>query len=572
MNLSKIKREEMLDFLDELRKEHDDKESLRALNEIETALTEKKYGLVWEEHSEKVDEMLEHNIPIFVEDEVRKIVSDENKPFNFLLEGDNLHSLKLLEKTYKGKIGVIYIDPPYNMGKDDFIYNDNYVDKEDGFRHSKWLSFMNERLRIAHNLLSDDGIIAISIDENEFAPLKMLCDEIFNEDNNLINLHVQVRYANKSLNEKNDWQPLMEYVLIYAKNSDDFEANRPFEEYNIKGFNQEIIELTEGEELEINNKKVVIFKKGEWKRVKKKKPDINLLKATWITGSIYSDTGHGTNYQKIVEPRYEIDGYGSLYKIYGLGEDGLGYRYMRNPNSARYTKGEMFTGVPLERLKEMESDEGSKKYKPIVNYIDYSAEFGNIRHEGNMPFNKGKKPVKMIKEIINYHKGKDIIVLDFFAGSGSTGHAIEQLNKEDGGTRKYILCTNNENNICEEITYKRLTNIQKELPHNLKYYKTDFIPKITDDENVKEKMLKNIKPLIELEYQTEIDNIHNIIVMEEKDIMSVLENALNGVNVFVSSDIMLSQEEKTLASKKGINIITIPEYYYKDELREVGEL
>lgn len=109
-NLSKIKRERMLEYLEKLKLQNTDDESIRAITEIENALNEKKYGLVWEEHSEQVDEMLEHNIPVFIEDEERKIVADEDQPFNFLLEGDNLHSLKLLEKTHKGKIDVIYIE------------------------------------------------------------------------------------------------------------------------------------------------------------------------------------------------------------------------------------------------------------------------------------------------------------------------------------------------------------------------------------------------------------------------------------------------------------------------------
>lgn len=182
-NLSKIKREKMLDYLEKLKEINNDDENIRAITEIENALNEKKYGLVWEEHSEKVDEMLEHNIPIFVEDVNRKITANENEPYNFLLEGDNLHSLKLLEKTHKGKIDVIYIDPPYNTGYKDFIYDDCFVDKTDGYAHSKWLSFMEKRLVIARELLRDEGVIFISIDDNEQAQLKLLCDSVFGEDN-----------------------------------------------------------------------------------------------------------------------------------------------------------------------------------------------------------------------------------------------------------------------------------------------------------------------------------------------------------------------------------------------------
>lgn len=166
-NLSKIKREKMLDYLEKLKEINNDDENIRAITEIENALNEKKYGLVWEEYFEKVDEMLEHNIPIFVEDETRKIIANENEAYNFLLEGDNLHSLKLLEKTHKGKIDVIHIDPPYNTGNKDFIYDDSFVDKTDGYAHSKWLSFMKKRLKIAKELLKENGIILVSIDKNE---------------------------------------------------------------------------------------------------------------------------------------------------------------------------------------------------------------------------------------------------------------------------------------------------------------------------------------------------------------------------------------------------------------------
>ena len=160
-----------------------------------------------------------------------------------------------------------------------------------------------------------------------------------------------------------------------------------------------------------------------------------------------------------------------------------------------------------------------------------------------------------------------------FAGSGSTGHAVEQLNAETGGNRKYILCTNNENQICEKITYKRLSNIQKELPHNLKYYKTDFIPKTNkEDESIKEQMLETIKTLIELENHIEIDNTNNIIINDEELLRDHLNNALDGINIYITSDIMLSQEEKAIADRKNIKLIEIPEYYYSSELREVGEI
>ncbi len=215
-NLSKIKSEKMLDYLEKLKEINNDDESIRAITEIENALNEKKYGLVWEEHSEKVDEELVHNIPIFVEDENRKITANENEPYNFLLEGDNLHSLKLLEKTHKGKIDVIYIDPLYNTKKDGFTYSDTLVDGSDSFRHSKWLSFIEKRISLSKELLSNKGIIFISIDENEYAPLKMLCDDIFGENNFVENIIWNKRVPKNDKGIGN----IHEYIIAYVNNPD----------------------------------------------------------------------------------------------------------------------------------------------------------------------------------------------------------------------------------------------------------------------------------------------------------------------------------------------------------------
>ncbi len=166
-NLSKEKRQRMLEFLQKLRQEHTDDESIRAFSEIENHILDKKFGLVWEEHSEQVDNLLKENVPVLCEDHERRLCKDPSLPWNFIIEGDNLQALYLLEKTHKRKIDCIYIDPPYNTGARDWKYNNNYVDTNDSFRHSKWLSMMNNRLTIAKNLLSPDGSIICAIDENE---------------------------------------------------------------------------------------------------------------------------------------------------------------------------------------------------------------------------------------------------------------------------------------------------------------------------------------------------------------------------------------------------------------------
>ena len=166
---------------------------------IKLLRSQKKYGLVWEDKPEDAEQRMVNEQPVLVEVPERAIISDDAEaPNHILIEGDNLEALTALSYTHAGKIDVIYIDPPYNTGNKDFMYNDSFVDKEDGFRHSKWLSFMDKRLRIAKKLLSDDGVIYISIDDNEVSALTFLCDEIFGEQNHLTTFHIQVRYGNYS--------------------------------------------------------------------------------------------------------------------------------------------------------------------------------------------------------------------------------------------------------------------------------------------------------------------------------------------------------------------------------------
>ncbi|WP_277285244.1 site-specific DNA-methyltransferase [Sneathia sanguinegens] len=567
MNISKERREKLIKYLKKLKEGKED-EDIRIISEIEKALNEKKYGLVWEEHSEKVDEELKTNIPVFKEVEERKIEKDKEKAYNFLLEGDNLHSLRLLEKTHKGKIDVIYIDPPYNTGskEENFKYDDNRVDKNDAYRHSKWLSFMEKRLRIAKELLTEEGVIFISIDDNEQAQLKLLCDEVFGEENYLSTHHIQVRYTNKSLNEDSDWQPVMEYVYIYTKSKFLFKANKPSEDYDLSKFKYKIKELTNGHTIRIADRDVTIFKSGEWD-IAEEDGSINGLKETWASGSIVRQGGTAAEFlSKYLIDRKEIDGLNVLYKIHGMGVtgDGLGYRYVTGPKKKNAIRGKFYTGVPIERREELITGI-SIKTKPIPNYYDFSGDFGNIRHEGKVSFNNGKKPIKLLKELINYHMNKNAIILDYFAGSGTTGHAVVQLNKEDGGNRKYILCTNNENNIFEDVTYKRLCNIQEELPHNLKYYKVDYVSK--SDEEVYEKLNEHIQEMVNLEEGKEVK-----VIYDEEEVEKVLEESACDSSVYIMGGIMLSGKEQKIVEKKRIKIKEVPEIYYRNELKELGEI
>jgi len=570
-NLSQIKRQKMLAFLDTIREEHkDDDDMLIALGEIESELNAKKYGLVWEQHEEAVDVKMKTHIPVFTEVPEREITAAPGEKYNFLLEGDNLHSLRLLEKTHNGKIDVIYIDPPYNTGNKDFMYDDNYVNDLDAFRHSKWLSFMSVRLRMASKLLSAKGFIFISIDDKEAAPLKMLCDEIFDETNYEKTDYIQVRYPDKTLKSDMKYHKEIEQVLVYRKTAMATPYLQPLE-YDYGKFIYEIEELGNGKEMVLGNKRVVLFQKGEWKLVKHKEGFKSGLKEIWATGTILNGNSSGRFFRDYLTGRKDIDGLGLLYKVYGVGSDSLEYRYFTGPQKVTATKGKYYQGVPVDKL-----EEGSTKISPIPNFYDMAGDFGNIRHEGGIAFNSGKKPIKMISMFLKYFERKDITVLDFFAGSASTAHAVLSLNQEDGGSRSFILCTNNENNICTNTTYPRIANVINGygnvpgIASNVKYYRTDFVAKDADD--ISDELLAHVAEMVQLEHGVKIDSNEYLLVLDD-DAADTLEEHWSDYPkvraLYISKNVLLTTEQNALFSTVEIHII--PDYYFKFEMQEVGE-
>ena len=518
MNISKEKREKLIKYLEKLKEGKED-EDIRIISEIEKALNEKKYGLVWEEHEEELDKQLVHNIPVFKEIEDKKIVWDNTNDFNFLLEGDNLHSLKLLEKTHKGKVDVIYIDPPYNTGNKDFIYDDNYIGSDDGYRHSKWISFMDERLKIAKELLSDEGVIFISIDDNEYAQLKLLCDGIF-EENNFLGTYIK----QSKVGGGNDSKFIVkehEYCLCYAKNiistkpmyikhSDEYLKRYKEEDSNGRFFWDTFARP--------GLKNPIIYDIIA--------PDGTIINNGWIRSKERFEREYSEGKIKIVKKK--DDKWSVQFKQY-LNKNG------KTPRSMT-----MDFGGTTEGDKELKNIFGKK----VFNY---------------------PKSIKYLTTLISTIDNKNATILDYFAGSGTTGHAVVQLNKEDGGNRKYILCTNNENNICEDVTYKRLSNIQEELPHNLKYYKVDYVSK--SDEEVYEKLNEHIQEMVNLEEGKEVK-----VIYAEEEVEKVLEESACDSSVYIVGGIMLSGKEQKIVEKKRIKIKEVPEIYYRNELKELGEI
>lgn len=548
-NLSQEKRNRMLSFLESLREVNkDDVSSLRAINEIEQVLNEKKYGLVWEEHTELVDELVEKNVLIFNESRLKQIKKENNDVYNFLLEGDNLHSLKLLEKTHKGKINVIYIDPPYNTGNKDFKYNDQFVDSNDAYAHSKWLSFMSVRLQIAKKLLSDDGIIFISIDDNEQAPLKLLCDEIFGDTNFIGQLHWKRKKQPSYLH--GNIAGVMEYITVFAKNRVKAPklaiATTTDSTTRVDNASNQasVREIKAGIRVKLASD-IMCISKGVYK---------NKTMSTEFLDDVYIENGRTKNSFRAVA-KYR-DSQERINQF--CDEDVLfitkNYSFRRDKLQADLNNRKAITDLLLDWGDNQDAD---KEFKAIIKTDNFSY----------------PKPSSLIYNLIKSYGENDITVLDFFAGSGTTGHAVARLNSDDGGQRKYILCTNNENNICEEVTYQRLVNIQNELPHNLKYFKTGFISKAVNTSLI-DNLLDYIRPLVELEYACDIDNsLMRIFLNEDEFDMFMEDNEdITLKRVFLASDIFMSSEQEQKLAEANCEIIRIPEYYYRDELIETGDI
>ncbi|MCH8475513.1 MAG: site-specific DNA-methyltransferase [Opitutales bacterium] len=428
--------------------------------------TKKKYGLVWEDKPEQVEEDLRTRLPVLKEVKERAIINDtesEKHPNHIIIEGDNLHALTALSFTHEGKIDVIYIDPPYNTGNKDFIYNDNYVDKDDSYRHSKWLSFMNRRLKVANKLLSDSGVIFISIDDNEQAQLKLLCDDIFGE-NKLVGI-VTVAKGTTTGQDAKSFGSSCDYLLVYANN-----------QFKLGKF-------------EMSEKDVKRFSRSD------EKGAYSILQ--WRkTGNNDRREDRPNLYYGVVSPNGQ--------EVYPIGPTGYESRWRGSKKSfLEYEKDNMVEWVV-----------SSGEWKPYLKY--YLEGRGKapsnlwIDIEGNKKatielkeifknnlFNN-PKPTDLIDKCLQIAINKDSLILDFFAGSGTTMHAVIKRNLTDSGSRKVILVTNNENNIAEEITYERNKRVIRGYKNskgqkveglknnNLRYYQCDFVERTPTLNNKRE--------------------------------------------------------------------------------------
>lgn len=602
-NLSQLKRERMLAFLQKIKDEHrDDDDMLIALGEIESELTSKKYGLVWEQHEEAVDVMMRDNIPVFTEVPEREITAAPGQGYNFILEGDNLHSLRLLEKTHKGKIDVIYIDPPYNTGNKDFVYDDAYVEDLDGFKHSKWISFMSERLKIARNLLTSDGVIAISIGYQEVHNLVVLCQEMFDTKQvTCVTVQTSGGKPNGGFNY------VQEYLVFIAPR--DFEPNTMNFTGGIERSPFEGLTLSTFTKVTRPNQAYPIF-------IDKKTMNIVGIGKT-LTERINEGSYTGELEDFPFDYDEAPDGTVALWPISSKGAECV-WRLIPSRLKRDWEKGYIKVGKNKSKAN---PNEFSVQYLPegVIQKVE-SGELEVVGKEPNAPtlvFGKNKtvgseiptiwtekdfyttkgtsgakdifgdkrfsypKPLELITEILRAISKKNSIILDFFAGSGTTGHAVIELNAEQHSDRRFILCTNNEGAICEKVTYPRIKTVitgkrddgseyAMGLPANIKYYHTDFISK--DDEYLSDALLEHIREMIQLEHGVKIDGSQYLMVMsdEEADELQAHWGEYEGVKaIYASKEVLFTTEQNALFA--GVEIHTIPDYYFNFELKEVGE-
>ena len=551
-NISKEKRDILVNKIKEIKQfiasspqDENTATLLSYIADIEKDIKAKKYGLVFEEHKEKIDEILESNTPVLSEE--KDLFIDNGGQMNFLIEGDNLASLQLLEKTHKGIIDIIYIDPPYNTGNKDFIYDDNYIGDDDSYQHSKWLSFMEKRILIAKKLLTKKGLIFISIDESELANLICLCNEIFNEDN-----FVSLFTRNSSSGEKTSIYNInknQDYVLVYCCNSDEFKKSRI-----IKGVKKTFEEFSNPDN----------DPKGPWKK------DSLLIK---IDGGRYGYARYG-----ITNPYTNITYYPPVYydetnrKQWHYIEET--FNKLKEEGKVVFEKQEKKNGYAFYIKKYL--SEVQKEYSNVNSLFLISPEYQNTKgtkilkdiFQKNNVFSYSK-PVSLIQDLVALIDNSNATILDFFAGSGTTGHAVMKLNSEDGGNRKFILCTNNENNICRDVTYERIKRvIEKEnYKASLKYMKVDFVP-ISDKlyYEYADELLKHIKELVELENGINFDgNKELAIILTEED----LDNFTNNITgecktIYLGHNVLPTEEQEKLFKKYEIKINIIPDYYYRN--------
>ena len=533
-NISKQKREDLLNKIKEIRafisaapQDENTGNLLSYLSDLEKDVNGKKYGLVFEEHREEIDEVLDTHTPVLTED--ADLFIDHGGQMNFLLEGDNLAALKLLEKTHRGNIDLIFIDPPYNTRNGDFGYDDSRVDLTDTFRHSKWVSFMSERLLVARRLLKNDGVIFIAIDDNEQAALKLLCDQLFGEENFLASIIWQHSIQPKGYS--GTFSVHHNYILCYQKTAQFVLNSLPRTDEDNKAYAN---------------------------------PD-NDPRGRWRSGDVRNALYRPNLIYDIISPS------GNVIKPCANG-----WRWSKETVEEKIKSGEIIFSKDETRIIRKIYLDTLEGRTPET--IWFGKDVGTTRSAmseikeifGSSAFGT-PKPTSLIERTLRLISRTDATVLDFFAGSGTTGHAVMKLNAEDGGTRRFILCTNNENGICRDVTYERIRRVidKEDYAASLKYYKVGYVP-ISDRMYYEyaDELLRHIRELVELENGINFTGNEEIaIVLTDEELEIFLDD--EGIckrcrKLYMGHDVLLDAQQAQALQEYNIAVNVIPDYYYKE--------
>ena len=488
---------------------------IELIKEINESNKKIKYGLIWENEIEKEDcvELVKNQIPVLKKELSIKNTQDDQE--NIIIKGENYHSLVILNQLMgDGYIDIIYIDPPYFTGNEDFAYNDNFVNKDDAYKHSKWLNFMEKRIVLSKNLLKNDGLFFVSIDDNEQANLKLLCDKIFGEAN-FVSQFIIDKTA-QGANQSKTFKTQHEYCLLYKKELDtkvnsDLEQESDPKKYKYKD-KKGIYAITNSFDsinspLSSNkNRGYTIYYNPET-HIATIKDEYNRSNGTFND----YDAKLLSNGFLAIRPGIRK---GVQYPWNWIAERFL--NEYKEELVFRKNKQGSYQVLHKNRATGKVKDTTIKKFDTRL--------YGNqllVDIIGDKKFTFPKS-VDMMKWLISKHVNKDAKVLDYFAGSGTTGQAVIELNQEDGGNRSFILCTNDENNICTDVTYPRLktviTGIRPDgskysdgIKANLHYYKTDLIPNSGNSDQSKYDLLENVNHLLCIR-----ENVYDLIDKSDK--------------------------------------------------------
>ena len=632
-NLSKMRRDRLIAYIERLKQEHTDDESIMLFNELENALTEKRYGLVFEEHSEEVDEMLVNHVPVLTADPERRLCKNPMLPWNFIIQGDNLQALYLLEKTHKGKVDCIYIDPPYNTGAKDWKYNNDYVVKEDDYRHSKWLSMMKSRLELAKKLLNpENSVLIATIDEKEFLHLGCLLEEIF-PTANIQMLSITMNHAGTG--RKSDFARVNEFAFYVRLGSAEILPEYQYGE----GHTSVLWDVLRRSELS-----------NTWDKTKSQFYPIFINDKTGKIHSVGEPLIFGVDkMEDVVVPAgctavfpIRDDGIKTMWgcrreELIRRAEKGYIRVGKKTPDKPqKYSLSYIKTGAiaDIESGKaviEGRGKDGSvqafyhdkrKKNPPTV--VESPLYDARIHGSGIIDMIIGRERFsfpKSLYAVVDCLKfvianKPNAIVVDFFAGSGTTMHAVNLLNAQDGGNRTCIMVTNNEISAAEEKEFEK-RDIQKGAPEweargiakyvtwprtvcsimgqdingaplkdkyadcgipmangfdaNVKFFECSWVPRISDD-SLAEQLMEHISEMIELQYGIEVDGKRIVLILSEEDadiIEKQWETYTELTQLYVSRGVLLTTKQNELFNT--VEMHAIPDYYFDIELKEVGE-